>query len=406
MNAEGRRKLIIELEKLDKSDIIAYFLADRMGTPQANIGEDAVSFLFEHLNALRETSDKRRLSLFLYSRGGAVEVPWRIVSMIRELYRELAVIISYKAHSAATMVALGADEIVMGPKGEMGPIDPSLGIREDAKGTVIKQQINVEDVMSYLSFLKEKAGLSDQEALSSSVGILAKKLDPWLIGNMYRTKEHINLVARKLLTSGGKKLDEGKLSSIIEALVEKTYYHGHAIGRREAKELGLPVVIPKPNSDIEKIIWKLYKAYEDFFKLKEPLDAEFLVEDSQSDYSEDSLPIACIESRLKYHEFNGRLEFKRIRKQPPQLNINLNLNLQLPSGLQPGQINQNLINQLLRSLQSQLMDEVRQQVESQLPIIGVKAAFRDARWREIKPYPRKRQAPSQPRRRRGRRQSR
>ena len=234
MDAEDRRRLVVKLEKLLASDIIVYFLADRNGCPQASIGEDAVPFLYEHLKLLRGNSESPRLGLFLYSRGGAVEVPWRIASMVKELYKEFILIIPYKAHSAATMIALGADEIVMTPKSELGPIDPSLGIRQGSEGTVIKQQINVEDVMSYLAFLKEKAGLTDQKALSGSIELLAKQLNPWLIGGMYRIKEHVNLVARKLLTLKKKKLDESKLIAIIEALVEKTYYHGHAIGRQEA----------------------------------------------------------------------------------------------------------------------------------------------------------------------------
>jgi len=35
------------------------------------------------------------------------------------------------------------------------------------------------------------------------------------------------------------------------------YSHGHAIGRSEAKEFGLPV--EKPEEDLEILIWNLYK---------------------------------------------------------------------------------------------------------------------------------------------------
>lgn len=384
MDMKKRKDLIQKLESLLDSDIIVYFLSDRNGVPQTNIGEDAVRPLFEHLLTLKKDSPKQKLYLFLYSRGGAVEVPWRIVSMIRELYENFGIIIPYKAHSAATMIALGADEIVMGVKGELGPIDPSIGIKQGAEETVIQQQINVEDVMSYISFLKEKAGLSDQDALANAVVILANKLDPWLIGGMYRTKAHINLVARKLLTSHSEKQEEGKITSIIEALVEKTYYHGHALGRREAKELGLSITTP--NSTQEENIWRLYETYEELFKLNNPIDARFLVEESQTDYTEDNVPIACIQSRVKYHEFVGRLKFTAVRQQPPQLNLNLNLTLQLPTSIQPEQINPEIANQFIGLIQSQLTEEVKKQVEQQSPIIGVNVSFGNSRWQEIQ-YP-------------------
>jgi len=52
-------------------------------------------------------------------------------------------------------------------------------------------------------------------------------------------------VARKLLTSRKEKIEEDRISTIIDALTEKMYSHGHAIGRKEASELGLSVDKPE-----------------------------------------------------------------------------------------------------------------------------------------------------------------
>ncbi|MBU0734226.1 MAG: hypothetical protein KKG10_08760, partial [Proteobacteria bacterium] len=46
--------------------------------------------------------------------------------MLREFCEKLAVLVPFRAHSAGTTLALGADEIVMGPLGELGPVDPSV----------------------------------------------------------------------------------------------------------------------------------------------------------------------------------------------------------------------------------------------------------------------------------------
>lgn len=121
MSEEERIELIKGIEDRRQSHLITYFLSDRIGA-QAQIGEDAVRPLYDHLLAIEADSKRRnRIDMFLYSRGGGVEVPWRIVSAIREFCDEFAVLIPYKAHSAATMIALGADEIVMGKKGRIGP---------------------------------------------------------------------------------------------------------------------------------------------------------------------------------------------------------------------------------------------------------------------------------------------
>ncbi len=67
-----------------------------------------------------------KLDIFLVSNGGSGTVPWRLVSLFREFSRSFSVLIPYRAYSAASLLALGADEIVMHPFGELGPIDPIL----------------------------------------------------------------------------------------------------------------------------------------------------------------------------------------------------------------------------------------------------------------------------------------
>jgi len=52
-------------------------------------------------------------------------------------------------------------------------------------------------------------------------------------------------------------MEERRITSIIQALTEKMYAHGHGIGRREAKEIMLQMV-EKVDTSLEDPIWKLY----------------------------------------------------------------------------------------------------------------------------------------------------
>ena len=126
-----RHQLIKQIQKKRNSKVITYVTSDRPPVA-ARIAEDAVRPLYDHLTAL-DSSEK--VDLFIYSRGGDVSVPWRIVSMFREFCDEFSVLVPYKAHSAATLLSLGADYIYMGRKAELGPIDPTLyrmGLGESA----------------------------------------------------------------------------------------------------------------------------------------------------------------------------------------------------------------------------------------------------------------------------------
>src|SRR3954447_23860371 len=103
------------LEKLRGHPVISYVLTG------AQLADEQMLHLYEHL---RRLGKQDHLSLFLSSRGGATEVPWKIISLIRSYTKKFSVLVPYQAHSAATLTALGADEIVMTPMSELGPIDP------------------------------------------------------------------------------------------------------------------------------------------------------------------------------------------------------------------------------------------------------------------------------------------
>jgi hypothetical protein len=373
-----RRELIKQIQENRKSKLITYVTGDRQFVG-ALIAEDAVRPLYEQLLAVGKSE---KIDLFLYSRGGDVSVPWRIVSMFREFCREFSVIVPYKAHSAATLLSLGADEITMGKKAELSPIDPTLKKRTLGEISGPPQEISVEDVNSYLSFIRERANINDQSALAQMVSILADNIAPLTLGNVNRQNSHIRLVARKLLTSRKQKMDEAKINSIIETLTEKIYSHGHAIGRKEAEEIGLP--IQKPRDEMEESIWRLYLRYENLLGLHEPMDPQAILELKEEAHF-DKIPIAVIESEKKTHLFSPKVDYRKKRQVPPNLQINLNLGLNMPPGLTPDQLPaqvqqlyQNLLNQVSQNIQQMVQEEIKKQS----PEIGIDIRIYGGKWEE------------------------
>lgn len=386
MSRENRIKLINQIQELRVSNVLVYFTGDRQPIG-SRIAEDAVRPLYKHLLALAEASPPRqKIDLFLYSRGGDVSVPWRIVTMIREFCEEFCVLIPYKAHSAATMISLGADRIVMGKKAELSPIDPTLVRAIIGEAMVPPPEISVEDVSSYISFMRERANISDQAALAQVVSQLASHLTPLTLGSVNRQYSHIRLVARKLLTSRKEKIEEGRIGTIIDALTEKMYSHGHAIGRREATELGLPV--EKPDDNLETLIWSLYQEYETLLQLNEPIDPEeLLTSKNKEEHIEGLIPLAVIESVHKLDVFEINAIFRRKRQIPPNPQININVNLELPPGMDPAQLPANfqqIIQQLLGRISQAILQIVQQEIVRQSPIVGIEGRTYGGKWREKK----------------------
>ena len=384
MARENRLDLIGKIEKLRGSRVLVYFTGDWQPIG-SRIAEDAVRPLYKHLLALGDAdSETSKIDLFLYSRGGDVSVPWRIVTMIREFCGEFCVLIPYKAHSAATMISLGADRIVMGRKAELSPIDPTLVRAPGGESTVPPPEISVEDVSSYISFMRERAKITDQAALGQVVSQLAAHLAPLTLGSVNRQYSHIRLVARKLLLSRREKIEEAKIGAIIDALTEKMYSHGHAIGRREAAELGLPISAPEKR--LETLIWDLYLEYESLLRLAEPIDPEeLLTVNARDEHVEERIPLALIESREKLDIFEINAVFRRKRQIPPNPQINVNMNFGLPPGVDPSQLPANfpqVVQQLLGQITQGIPQLVQQEIARQSNVIGIEGRTYGGRWRE------------------------
>jgi len=178
-----RIELIRKIEETRKSRVICYITSDRVGAG-AGISGDIIPIIHEHILSIKE-KDRQKLDLFIYSRGGDASVPWPLVSMFRE-YAEagsFSVLIPFRAHSAVTVIALGADEIVMTKKGELGPIDITMNTPHNPTHPKTGENlpVSVEDVASYFKFLG-KIGIGRANEILKGLELLSNKVPPLVLG--------------------------------------------------------------------------------------------------------------------------------------------------------------------------------------------------------------------------------
>jgi hypothetical protein len=93
-------------------------------------------------------TNSRQLDLLLHSPGGDAEAADQICAYLRSQFDHIRAIVPVYAMSAATMMALSADEIVMGAHSQLGPIDPQLTIQTNegprsAPAQAIKDQFEL-----------------------------------------------------------------------------------------------------------------------------------------------------------------------------------------------------------------------------------------------------------------------
>lgn len=383
MAYEDRQKLIAEIEKLRESRVIALVTGDRLVAP-TQIADDALRPLYEHLRKIRSEGPAKTIDLLLYTRGGPVETPWKLVSKIRQFCEKFAVMVPYRAHSAGTMIAMGADEIIMSSMAELGPIDPFLQVQPSGEKPTpfLIPDLGVEDMTAYISFLRQRAGITDQGALAETMKVLAEHLTPTLLGRMERIYSHIRLVARKLLALTQPPMPDSAVSAIVEALTEKMFAHGHGIGVAEAQSIGLNA--KEMDGDLDRLVWDLYLDYESTLSLDtNPDPRTYFPDDDTNVYFERDATGVCVESLGLLHVFKGDIRFERVRKMPGQLTINLNFPINLPPTVSPQQLPQQLqaaIQQILQQATQQLHNMVQQEVARQAPVERIGHGWFGGTW--------------------------
>ncbi len=270
-----RKELIEKLQAARENRLlIAYVTSTRAGH-EIQIADDAFRIIYDHLDAGREQA-KNGVDLFIHSNGGSGTVPWRIVSLIRQYTQKFAVLVPHQAFSAATLIALGGDEIVMHKMGCLGPIDPSVANIFNPAHPLSPGQlapISVEDVTAFFKLVKEDVGITHEDELVQALNALTEKVHPLAIGNVQRHHNQSRLMARKLLKLHMlSESEEHEIERLIDTLKSNLFFHGHPINREEAKtDLKLKVVYPP--DEVELMMWELYLRYEKDLKLNEPFNA-------------------------------------------------------------------------------------------------------------------------------------
>lgn len=226
MAFKERIELIKSIEKQRESTVLCYLTSLRPNLV-AQMSEDAVRVFFDHLLLFRRRPVKK-LDIFLCSNGGSGTVPWRLISLFREYAGKVCVLLPFRAYSAATLLALGADEIVMHPFAEMGPIDPTVTNEYNPIDPQTHRYlgISVEDVKAYIAFMKSTVGIHHEDELVKTIEILANKVHPLALGNVERFISQSRMIARKILmTHMNDETSKHKVDEIIENMASKLYFH-------------------------------------------------------------------------------------------------------------------------------------------------------------------------------------
>lgn len=270
-----------KIEESRKSKLLVYVTGDRPGL-ETNIGGDILAPIANHLDII---GDVDKITLLIYSNGGNTLVGWSLVNLIRSFCKDFEVIVPFRCQSTATLICLGANRIVMTKQGTLGPIDPStnglMNPQVNINGQNIRVPISVEHVNSFFEMAKHELSINESHELKDLYLKLSDQIHPLVLGEVYKAKSQIKMLAEKLLKNH--QIDSGNISKVISFLCSESGSHDYTIYRKEAKEeLGLN--IEKPTMELYTIIKEVFQDIESELELRSPFKPQLMV-NNQNPYS-------------------------------------------------------------------------------------------------------------------------
>lgn len=221
----------------------------------SSLTESSVPVLYE---CLRRTGRVESLDLILSTRGGTITSTRQIAMMLREFAGHIAILVPHRARSAGTLLCLSADELVLGPLAELGPVDSTMdtaGVPPgDAPGT-----ISAQDVRAFRDLAEEWFGVDRPEDRLQVLALLATRMFPTSLSSFYRFDKLVREVAAELLTWQLPGEERASLRDrIVDQLVSGYHCHDFVLSRRDARALGLRV--SDATASEEDTLWALSQA--------------------------------------------------------------------------------------------------------------------------------------------------
>ena len=287
---------------------------------ETKIASDVIPYIYKHL---KKIGNVPKINLFVYTTGGITITGYGIVNLVREYCDKYGIIIPFKCLSTGTLMALGADSIIMSKMGQLGPVDPSL--THPLSPTIphpqnpalqINLPVNVEDVVSFFDLARKEAKTNSEEELTKILTVMAGGLHPLVLGAVNRSRNEIRFLAKTLLSQHTK--DKNKIDAIVRTLIEERFSHHYLMGRKEAKET-LQLNITDVSDELMFDVMSLYDEYNQLLRLDIPYNNETAL--GESDEATLKLHKCVIESEGLAHTYSTHVKIKRVHLKDVQTGI-------------------------------------------------------------------------------------
>ena len=176
--------------------------------------------------AIKETPEDMPIDLVIYTPGGIVLAAMQIARAVEAHKAKVTVYVPVYAMSGGTLIALAADEIVLGEFSVLGPIDPQIAGLPAASIVKARDSKPIEGVFDLTLVLADMSEKALAQVKQGAVELLRKRMD------------------------------QAPAEALAAKLAGGHWTHDYALTAKEALALGLPVKM-----DMPKEVMALMKLY-------------------------------------------------------------------------------------------------------------------------------------------------
>jgi hypothetical protein len=197
----------------------------------------------------------RPLHVLIASPGGDGETAIRMIRSMQARCTDLTMVLPDMAKSAATLMCLGANRILMGPGGDLGPVDPQfqLGGRSLA---------SAKEIVAAVDEAEERITASP-DTYPLFAGLLSD-VNMLMVEQARSALSRTGALVREALDSQGGRTPEQveQLAQALQApLIDDPASHSAVISVDAARGFGLPAERVDPRSHEWALIWSLWTRY-------------------------------------------------------------------------------------------------------------------------------------------------
>jgi hypothetical protein len=242
-----RQDLINQIQQYTGRKLISYVAEDAL----------TVDDLVPLMDLLHHIHVGSSIDLLLHTQGGDVDAADKIVRILQRRVGAAAVlrvVVPDCAKSAGTLIAIGADLIVMSDSSELGPIDPQIYIRD----SWCPAHTYVDGYKSLIDKIDDPASYEDGKRTDAEQLLLAK-CDPPILDQCRQALKRSRQLAEALLKRG--MLRDGNWTKVAGDLTDNERWlsqHGAVIDSEDAQTMGLRVEYLPPDGQLWQAYWRLY----------------------------------------------------------------------------------------------------------------------------------------------------